>query len=189
MTGTFIHKLPHFNTFVFVMTITKEKTQILDARQSAMKIERMAWQMLEVNSGDKELVLAGIAKRGYQLAGIFKQKLESISKVKVILVEIRINKKAPFEENIYIDVEAVKIENKCIIVIDDVLNSGQTMLHALTPFIKFPVKSLSIAVLLNRSYRNFPVQAKYVGMSLSTTLQEHIEVEFSNKGDISAYLM
>ena len=61
-------------------------------------------------------------------------------------------------------------------------------MFALGPFFNFPVKTLSVAVLLNRSYREYPVEAKYVGMSLSTTLQEHIEVDFGKSGKIRAYL-
>ena len=171
------------------MSKSKEKTEILNELQSSQKIERMAWQMLENNSLEKEIVLAGIAHRGYMLASIFKRKLEAISSVKVILVEVCVNKKSPHEKEVSIDVDPKKLEGKSVIVVDDVLNSGRTMLHALTPFIQFPVKSLSIACLLNRSYRNFPVAAKYIGMSLSTTLQEHIEVEIAKIGSIRAYLM
>ncbi|HAW51821.1 MAG TPA: phosphoribosyltransferase [Flavobacteriales bacterium] len=171
------------------MKIEKEATQILDNHQSNQKIERIAWQILENNSEEKSIAIAGISSRGYELAKIIKKKLEKISDIKVNLVEICVNKKQPFSEEVTIDCEVKNLKNKVVIVVDDVLNSGRTMLFALTPFMKFDIKRLSIAVLLNRSYRNYPVEAKYVGMSLSTTLQEHIEVKFSKNGKISAYLM
>jgi pyrimidine operon attenuation protein/uracil phosphoribosyltransferase len=171
------------------MKIKKEATQILDNHQSGQKIERIAWQILEKNSEEKSIAIAGIANRGYELAKIIKKKLESISDIKVKLVEICINKRQPFTQDVTIDCETKELKNKVVIVVDDVLNSGRTMLFSLAPFMKFDVKSLSIAVLLNRSYRNYPVEAKYVGMSLSTTLQEHIEVKFSKSGKITAYLM
>jgi pyrimidine operon attenuation protein/uracil phosphoribosyltransferase len=171
------------------MKIEKEATQILDNHQADQKIERIAWQILEKNSEEKSIAIAGIASRGYQLAKIIKRKLEKISDIEVNLVEINVNKKDPFSQEVSIDCQTKELKNKAVIVVDDVLNSGRTMLFSLAPFMKFDVKSLSIAVLLNRSYRNYPVEAKYVGMSLSTTLQEHIEVKFSKSGKISAYLM
>ena len=170
------------------MKLEKEATQILDSHQSDQKIERIAWQILENNSEEKIIALAGIADRGYQLASTIKKKLETISDIKVKLIEICINKRDPFSKDVSIDCKPKELENKVVIVVDDVLNSGRTMLFALTPFMKFDVKSLSIAVLLNRSYRDYPVQANYVGMSLSTTLQERIHVKISKKGSITAYL-
>jgi pyrimidine operon attenuation protein/uracil phosphoribosyltransferase len=163
-------------------------TQILDKNQAARKIERMAYQIWENNSREKEIVIAGIDSRGYKLAGILSKKVEEISNVKVILVKITVNKKEPIHSTVVIDKEEKELKNKVVIVVDDVLNSGRTLLYALTPFLNFEVKTLSVATLLNRSYRNFPVQAKYVGTSLSTTLQEHIEVEFGKNDTITAYL-
>ena len=164
-------------------------TQILSALQSAQKIDRMAYQIWENNSEEKTIVIAGIAARGYKLAGILAKKVEEISKLNVILVEIVVNKKEPLKEGPTIDKEINDLKNKPVIVVDDVLNSGRTLMHALTPFLQFDVKNLSVATLLNRSYRNYPVEAKYVGLSLSTTLQEHIEVEFGKNGEIKAFLM
>lgn len=165
-----------------------EGSLILNKKQSAQKIERMAFQIWENNSKEKEIVIAGIDKRGFQLAEILSEKVRSISDLKVSLVRITVNKKEPLKEEAKIDSDSKLIQNKVVIVVDDVLNSGRTLLHALTPFLRFPVKTLSVATLLNRSYRNFPVQAKYVGVSLSTTLQEQIQVQFSKDGSITAYL-
>ncbi len=108
--------------------------------------------------------------------------------LKVLLVEICVNKKELLNAEPTIDKEPEELKNKAVIVVDDVLNSGRTLLYALNPFLYFPIKTLSVATLLNRSYRNYPVQAKYVGTSLSTTLQEHIKVKFGKNGDITAYL-
>lgn len=167
----------------------KNGTLILNEEQAAMKIERMAWQILEKNSLEKEIVIAGIAKRGFKLAEILSEKLKEISKIRIKLVEIKVDKKNPYNKEPEINCEHKELENRSVIIVDDVLNSGRTMLFATLPFMDFPVKELSIAVLLNRSYRNFPVAAKYVGQSLSTTLQENIKVQFDDHGKIRAYLM
>lgn len=161
---------------------------ILDKKKAAQKIDRIAHQIWENNSKEKEIVIAGIASRGYELAKILSKKVEEISGIKVNLVEIVINKKEPLSEEPRIDKDIKELKNRVVIVVDDVLNSGRTLLYALSVFLRFPVKTLSVATLLNRSYRNFPVQAKYVGTSLSTTLHEHIEVEFGKNGAIEAYL-
>lgn len=148
----------------------------------------MAYQICENNSSEKEIVIAGISSRGYSLAGILARKITEISKLKVILAEIKIDKKDPIAGRPVVDVDEKEMKNKSIVVVDDVLNSGRTLIYSLVPFLNFPVKRLSVATLLNRSYRNFPVQAKYVGTSLSTTLQEQIEVEFGKNDSITAYL-
>ena len=124
---------------------------ILNKNQAAQKIERIAYQMWENNSKEKEIVIAGIAVRGYKLAEILAKKLEEVSELKVVLVKITVNKKEPISEEPSIDCDPKLIKNKSVIVVDDVLNSGRTLLYALTPFLKFPVKRLSVCTLLNRS--------------------------------------
>jgi pyrimidine operon attenuation protein/uracil phosphoribosyltransferase len=176
------------DTFVRIMTKEK-KTEILNQHQSDQKIERMAFEILEQHPGKKKIILAGIANRGYKFAGTLEKKLSKLSDVKIKLVEICVNKKDPFISEPTIDCPEKEIIGHPVIVVDDVLNSGRTMLFALNPFLKMPIPRLSVAVLCNRSYRDYPVEANFVGLSLSTTLQEHIEVEFSKNGEISAYLI
>ena len=167
----------------------ENRTEILNPTQSDQKIERMAFEILEKHHSDKKIILAGIANRGFKLARILEKKLKENSNKKVLLVEVCVNKKDPFLKNPIIDCDIKDIEGNSVVVVDDVLNSGRTLLFAMNPFINIPIRSLSVAVLCNRSYRDFPVEANFVGLSLSTTLQERIEVEISDAGKIKAYLV
>ena len=72
--------------------------------------------------------------------------------------------------------KSIDFENKVIIVVDDVLNTGRTFSYSLAPFLSIPVKKLQVAVLIYRNYRKFPIAADYKGYELSTTIAEHVEV-------------
>lgn len=155
-----------------------ESNLILDHHKIDQKINRIAYQIYEDNYDQNEIIMAGIAKNGYVLAEILKKRLESISDIKVSLKELIIDKKNPLKSKAELKMEGAEIKNKSIVVVDDVLNSGKTMMYALQAFLAAPLKRLSIAVLVNRSHKRFPVNADYVGLSLATTLKEHIEVSF-----------
>ena len=101
---------------------------------------------------------------------------------------MKIDKKNPIESEIELNLTKTEIKNKSIVLVDDVLNSGKTLIYGIQCFLKAPIKSLSVAVLVNRSHKRFPVNANYVGMSLATTLKEHIEVDFENSKAYAAYL-
>lgn len=158
-----------------------EENIILNHQQILQKINRIAYQIYEDHYDQKEIILAGIASSGYTFAAMLKEKLESISKIKVELIELRIDKKNPLSSPVKLPIENAVIKQKTVIVVDDVLNSGKTMMYGLKAFLDAPLKSLSIAVLVNRSHKRYPVNANYVGLSLATTLKEHIEVSFEKK--------
>ena len=98
-----------------------------------------------------------------------------------------INKTSPLETPIETDVNGDELYNSIIIIVDDVQNSGKTMAFAVKHFLQYPVKSIQTCVLIDRRYNLFPVRADYVGLSLSTTLKEHVSVETEN-GNISVSL-
>jgi len=162
--------------------------RILDHNKIEQKINRMAYQIYEDHYDQKELILAGIQENGYRLAELIAEKLKEIANFKLHLEPLKINKKNPLSKEIELSLADVDLKGKCIIVVDDVLNSGKTMIFGINAFLKAPLKRLSVAVLVNRSHSRYPVKADYIGMSLSTTLQEHIEVDFSKAGDYAAYL-
>ncbi len=118
---------------------------------------------------------------------MLQQKIKSISQLKVKLHELHIDKTNPIESVVKLNIGQDELLNQSIILVDDVLNSGKTMMYGLQHFLKGPIKRLATAVLVDRSHKRFPVNADYVGISLATTLKEHIEVSF-DKGDFKAYL-
>lgn len=153
-----------------------EKNQILTGNQVGQKIKRMAYEVYEHNFREKEVVFAGIEGQGYTLATLLAKQLEEISNVKAKVVRISIDKSDPSQSDIELDAEPSAFKKKCIIMVDDVLNTGKTLAYAMKPFLGVEVKKIEVAVLVNRSHSIFPIQPTYTGFGLSTTLTEHIEV-------------
>jgi len=153
-----------------------EKSQILTANQVSQKIKRMAYEVYEHNFREKEVVFAGITGQGYTLATLLAKQLEEISTVKAKVVKVEIDKSAPGQSEIELDAEPSSFKKKCVIVVDDVLNTGKTLAYAMKPFLGVEVKKIEVAVLVNRSHATFPIQPTYTGYGLSTTLTEHVEV-------------
>lgn len=163
------------------------KTVILTTKQIEQKINRIAYQIYENNYGEKDIVIAGIAANGYLLAKRIADVLQEISKIKVQLTEIRFDKEDPFTTATSISLSDKELKNKVVILVDDVLNSGKTLIFGAKLFLNSPVKRLTTAVLVDRGHNRYPIKADVVGLSLSTTLQEHITVELK-KGKEVAYL-
>ncbi len=163
------------------------KTLILNSKQIEQKINRIAFQIYENNYGEKEIIVAGISENGYLFAKRIADVLQKISPIKAKLIEIKINKENPASAEIKISLADKELKNKVIILVDDVLNSGRTLIFGAKPFLISPVKRLTTAVLVDRGHNRYPIKADFVGLSLSTTLQEHITVELK-KGKESVYL-
>jgi pyrimidine operon attenuation protein/uracil phosphoribosyltransferase len=164
-----------------------KKTLILNHQQIEQKINRIAHEIYEHNFEEKEIVIAGIADRGYTLAKRINQTLLTISDLKTNLIELRIDKTNLKVEALTLSIPEELLKNKVVLLVDDVLNTGKTMIYAIHPFLKYEIKKLATIVLVDRNHNLFPVRADYVGLSMATTLQEHVSVEF-NAGNDGAYL-
>jgi len=158
-----------------------ERTKILDKNQLQQKVNRLAWQVYERNYTQKEIVIVGIEKRGVVLSKRLANVISDISDLKVSSATISLDKDNPYSSEIIFSLDSKKIENKVVILVDDVLNSGKTLMYATKEFLSVPIKKLSTLVLVNRNHNRFPIKADYEGMSLSTTLQEHINVVFGKE--------
>ena len=168
--------------------MTKKKIQILNHQQIQQKIDRIAYQILEDCFEEKEIIVAGIASRGYTLAKRLKAVLEKISKIKIQLIEIKLDKDADHLEA-EIDMPVEKCKNKTIIIVDDVLNSGKTLIYGMSVFLNIPTKKVRTAVLIDRSHKLYPVATDFAGYTVSTISQEHISVVFSaKKSEEAVYL-
>jgi len=148
----------------------------LNEQQVLQKIKRMAYQICERNLNEKSVVLVGIHPQGYHLAGLLAGELKQVAPFEVVLVKLELDKEKPLSEEIKLDIPQNKLDNKPIILVDDVLNTGKTMAYSLKPFLNRNLKKLETAVLVNRSHKKFPISANYQGLELSTTLSEHIVV-------------
>ncbi len=164
------------------------KTLILNSKQIEQKVNRIAYQIYENNCDEKDLIIAGIVGNGFLLAKRITDVIQKISPLKIKLIEIVMDKKNPVSKEIKIALPNEALSNKVIVLVDDVLNSGKTLIFGAKPFLSTPVKRLTTAVLVDRGHNRYPIKADFVGLSLSTTLQEHITVEISKKGKEIVYL-
>ena len=156
--------------------VVAERSLILDAGQIKQKIRRMAFEVYEHNFKEKSVVIAGIDGQGYMLAKLLAKEIENISPLKTLLVKVAIDKALPQQSEVSLDCAIKDIKKKCIVLVDDVLNTGRTFAYSLKPFLTIEIKKIEIAVLVNRSHTLFPVYPQYTGYDLSTTLREHVEV-------------
>jgi pyrimidine operon attenuation protein/uracil phosphoribosyltransferase len=167
--------------------MTTEANLILNQEQINQKVKRIAYQIYESNSNEKEVIIAGIVGNGFIFAKKLVATLEEISTLKIVTCEVFINKKKPLEP-ITTSLEISEYKNKSLVLVDDVLNSGTTLIYGVKHFLNVPLKRFKTAVLVNRNHKKYPVKADFKGVSLSTSIKEHIQVEFS-KNDAKAYLV
>lgn len=162
---------------------------ILTSEESNKKLERIAFEIYENNFSENEIIVAGIYDKGFWTAQYIFDYLKKInSQIKFTLVKVSLDKFSPTQSAIELDVEYDYLNNKTIVLVDDVLNSGRTLAYSLRPFLKSEIKKIQIAVLVDRGHKSFPVSADYVGYALSTTLKEHINVVFDNQKIKGVYL-
>jgi pyrimidine operon attenuation protein/uracil phosphoribosyltransferase len=159
-----------------------QKDQILDHTKIQHILKRMGYQIYESNVNETQIILAGIKENGFLLAKKLKKEVEKISPIKVLLCEIEMNKKKPLgtiDSTLSLD----EIKNQSIVVIDDVLHSGGTLIHAVKYVLGVPVKQIKTAVLIDRNHKKFPIKADFKGISLSTSLNENVAVIFEKNND------
>lgn len=147
---------------------------ILSKEIAYRKIQRIAYEIVERNSNEKEIILAGIKENGLIIAEILYGFLKEIFKGELRVIAIALDKRNP--KNISISDE-INFDDKVIVIIDDVANTGKTLLYALHPFLAFYPKKIQTLVLVERSHKEFPVTPDYVGLSIATALSEKIIVE------------
>jgi len=165
------------------------KKLLLDAKQVDLKIKRLSNEVAEKYYDANELYIFGIEGQGFLLANKIKKEVHDLIDIKLVLGKININKNDPIG-SIKVDKKLLEvIKNKDVLLIDDVLNSGKTLFYAMQAFVEIPLHSLKVLVLVNRSHQQFPVHPDFVGMSLSTTYENHIEAELNNKKTAKVFLV
>ena len=160
-----------------------KRNKILNSEQIRRKLERMARQILEDHYCEKEVVLLGVKKHGIEVAKRLESILNSIGKLQIHFESIELNKDAPLESDIKCSCDATAIKGKVVIVVDDVLNSGRTMIYAVKHVLDLEPKGVYTATLVDRIHRSFPVRADYCGLSLSTHVDQHISVALNAKSE------
>ena len=153
---------------------------ILNHEEINHKIRRIAFQIYESNVNEKEVILAGIDKNGYVFAKKLKTALQKISDITPVLCKVTIDKKHP-SNAIKTSIPPNDYKNKSLVLVDDVLNSGTTLIYGVKHFLDVPLKQFKTAVLVNRNHKKYPVKADFKGISLSTSLHEHVQVVLEGK--------
>lgn len=163
------------------------KTIVLDDRQINQKLDRIAYEIVENNFDAEKIFLVGIKGNGFEIAKELGKRLENIGEQIVNVSELTIDKKKPLEHDISTSIPLESFDQQTIILIDDVINSGRTMQYALIKLLERPTKRVKTVALVDRKHRSFPIRCDYVGLTLSTTLKDRIEVEL--EGEKKAYLV
>ena len=159
---------------------------ILDQKQIDHKIRRIAYQIYENNVSEKEVIIAGIFENGFIFAKKIKNVIEKISPIKVVMCKVMIDKKNPILP-ITTSLETEAYKNKSLVLVDDVLHSGTTLIYGIKHFLQVPLKQFNTAVLVDRNHKKYPVKADFKGISLSTSINENVSVVFE-KGNYFARL-
>ncbi|GAA3981875.1 phosphoribosyltransferase family protein [Mucilaginibacter dorajii] len=165
--------------------MSEKKLLILNQQQIQQKLDRMAYQILEDNFDEEEIIIAGILPRGNHIASRLKVILDQIAPFKSKLLTIQLDKQSSsLQANIDFDVN--DCSNKVVILVDDVLNSGKTLAYGFGVFLDVPLKKLRTAILIDRNHKSFPVTTDFAGMALSTVIKEHVDVVLDEEGQEDA---
>jgi pyrimidine operon attenuation protein / uracil phosphoribosyltransferase len=166
------------------MSATDTSNRVLDAVKVNQKITRIAYEIIENNFKEKTIVIAGLDGQGYLLAKQIAAELGKISSIKINLVKVSLDKFSPQQSEVKLDAETKDIKKKCIVLVDDVLNTGRTLAYGMKPFLNIEVKKIEVAVLVNRSNTLFPITPTYTGYELATTLTDHVEVVLGKNASV-----
>ncbi len=153
--------------------------KLLDEQQIKQKIKRLAIEIMEHNYGEP-LILAGINNAGLHFAEQLLSHLQEINPVKIGLTQIRLSPAKPLDQDVEIDLPPKELKGKNIIIVDDVANTGRTIFYAVKPLLDILPNKVEVAVLVDRKHKSFPIKVDYVGMSLATTVQENINVNWES---------
>ncbi len=163
------------------------KNIILSNQEIEHTIKRIAYQIYETFIDEEEIVIAGIASNGFIFAKKIADVLNTISPLNVSLCEVHINKHQP-ELEVKTSLKKEEYTNKGLVLVDDVLNSGTTLIYAVRHFLDVPLKKFKTAVLVDRNHKKYPVKADFKGISLSTSSLDNVEVVFNDKNENYAFL-
>jgi pyrimidine operon attenuation protein/uracil phosphoribosyltransferase len=158
---------------------------ILNQQQIQQKIDRIAYQILEDNFDEEEILIAGILPGGNKIAERLKVILDKIAPFKSKLLTIELDKQSTYlHADINFDIQ--DCSNKVVILVDDVLNSGKALAYGFGVFLDVPLKKLRTVVLVDRNHKSFPITTNYAGIALSTVLKEHVNVVLDEEGEEDA---
>ena len=162
--------------------------RILTTEEINQKLVRLAHQIIEFTYDVPVCYLGGITGNGFTMAKALLKIIQDNSKQKIELFEITVNKEEPWNHEVKLSIEEQKLKNGTILLVDDVLNSGKTMQYALVKLLQQPTAAIKTVAMVDREHRRYPIKADFVGISLSTTLSDTVEIRL-NKNKYEAFLV
>lgn len=163
--------------------------ELLDKKDIERSITRMAHEIIERNKGVKSLCLVGIQRGGVHIAERLAAKLRGIEARKVPVGtldiafyrdDINVRKNQPVVRKTDMPCE---INNKRVVLVDDVLFTGRSIRAAMDAIIDFGRPSaIQLAVLVDRGHRELPIKADFVGKNIPTALNETVKVQLEEEG-------
>jgi pyrimidine operon attenuation protein/uracil phosphoribosyltransferase len=170
------------NLYAKKNAMIKDATLIVDGLTIKHSTRRIAYQIYEANFNHKAIYMIGVAKSGVLFAKSIITVLKEISDLDIHFIQLEINKKDPHLP-IKTSEDLSVLKNQSVVLVDDVLNTGSTLIYAVKHLLEVPIKQLKTAVLVNRNHKNYPIKADFKGISLSTSINEHIEVNLNPKSE------
>ncbi len=158
--------------------MNRSRTLLLNHQQITQRINRIAWQIFEDNSEEKEIFIIGIRNNGYVLAQKIQKAVQHVCDLEVHLLELQIDKQRQENDEVTISGATEAWVGKSIILVDDVLNSGKTLIYSMKAILNTDTRKIRTVLMVDRDHRRYPIMTDFVGMTLSTTFQEHVSVEF-----------
>ena len=163
-----------------------EKKYILNQESANQKLHRMALELAENLSGsDAALILVGVKDSGLVIANKIAVLIRPYIKNEIKIISVSLDKDLPKEVVLS---ENINLNDLNVVLIDDVANSGKTLLYGLKPFLSYYPRTVQTMVMVERMHKLYPVKPDYVGLSVATTLEDHIQLEESNDEVMGAYI-
>lgn len=162
----------------------KKKQIILNKEEINNKINRIAFSIIEDYYDKTSITLVGFEHNGHTIAKKLKNIIEKTKKFKVSVHKIKTTNNKNYK--IFPKLKGEHVKN--IFLVDDVLKSGRTIIYGIKEILEYNIESLKTIILVNRNHNKFPIGVDYVGLNLSTTLKNHIEVVLEKNKEI-AYLI
>ena len=173
------------NEYFRKFQLTNKLNMILDKETASKKLRRMALEIAEKNFDKDHLIFIGIKENGVVIAKKIAAYIKEVFPGNIQLLELSLDKKKPTDISLN---ETVEFNGKSVVLIDDVANSGKTLLYAMKPLLyQFPAQ-IETLVLVERTHKKFPIDINYVGMSVSTTLEQNIIVSVKDDEVEMAYI-
>jgi len=164
-----------------------DNTLILNTHDVLRKIRRIAFEMKERYYTQKNLTIISVAGQGTKVAQAIIEELKNTWNVEITSLTATVNKRNPERQNLNIQGDVTKVSGSSCIVIDDVINSGRTLMYVCSKIMELQPQEMSTAVIIDRFHRTYPIKADFVGLTLSTNLKENVSLKNEN-GSFSVWL-